>query len=59
MAIEKMTLLKLNKLEELKTIDYEYRNSPEAAYKRAWEIVSDIERTARAGGFDGGWCRRE
>jgi hypothetical protein len=43
MAIEKMTLLKLNKPEELKVIDHDYRYGPDAAYKRAWEIVSDIE----------------
>lgn len=43
MAMEKMTLLKLNRLDDLKTIDYEYRNRPDPAYKRAWEIVNDIE----------------
>jgi hypothetical protein len=43
MAIEKMTLLKLNRQEQLKIIDHEYRNGPDPAYKRAWEIVSDIE----------------
>ena len=43
MAIEKMTLLKLNRREDLKTIDHEYRNGPDPAYKRAWEIVNDIE----------------
>lgn len=43
MAVEKMTLLKLNRLDDLKTIDYEYRNGPDSAYKRAWEIVNDIE----------------
>jgi hypothetical protein len=43
MAVEKMTFLKLNRLDDLKTIDREYRNGPDAAYKRAWEIVSDIE----------------
>jgi hypothetical protein len=40
MAIEKMTLLKLNRLDDLKTIDQEYRNGPDPAYKRAWEIVN-------------------
>jgi len=43
MAVEKMTLLKLNRLDDLKTIDHEYRNGPDPAYKRAWEIVNDIE----------------
>jgi hypothetical protein len=43
MAIEKMTLLKLDRREDLKTIDHEYRNGPDVAYKRAWEIVNDIE----------------
>jgi hypothetical protein len=43
MAIEKMTLIKLNRPEELKTIDHDYRSGPDPAYKRAWEIVNDIE----------------
>jgi hypothetical protein len=43
MAIEEMTLLRLNRRGDLKTIDHEYRNGPEPAYKRAWEIVNDIE----------------
>ncbi len=43
MATEKMTLLKLNRLDNLKTIDHEYRTDPDPAYKRAWEIVNDIE----------------
>lgn len=43
MAIEEMTLLRLNRRDDLKTIDHEYRNGPEPAYKRAWEIVNDIE----------------
>lgn len=43
MAIEKMTMLKLNRPDELKTIDHDYRNGPESAYKRAWEIVNDVE----------------
>ena len=43
MAVEKMTLLRLNRLDDLKVIDRDYRNGPEPAYKRAWEIVSDIE----------------
>ena len=43
MAVEKTTLLKLNRLDDLKTIDHEYRNGPDPAYRRAWEIVNDIE----------------
>jgi hypothetical protein len=40
MAIEKMTLLKLNRPVDLKTMADEYRNGPDPAYKRAWEIVN-------------------
>jgi hypothetical protein len=44
MAIEKFALMKLGKIEELKYLDYQYRNNPPPAYyKRAWEIVNDIE----------------
>ena len=43
MAIEKMTLVMLNRMDELKQIDQEYRNGPEPAYKRAWEIANDVE----------------
>lgn len=43
MAIEKMTLLRLNRIDGLKVIDRDYRNGPETAYKRAWEIVNEIE----------------
>jgi hypothetical protein len=42
MAIEKMTLLKLKRPDQLKVIDHDYR-SGDPAYKRAWEIVNDIE----------------
>jgi hypothetical protein len=43
MAIEVMTLRKLSRTDRLKVIDQDYRNGPEPAYKRAWEIVNDIE----------------
>lgn len=43
MAIEKMTLLKLNRTDRLKVIDHDYRYGPDPAYKRAWEIVNDVE----------------
>jgi hypothetical protein len=44
MAIEKFALSKLRKTEELKYLDYQYRNNPPPSYyKRAWEIVNDIE----------------
>jgi hypothetical protein len=44
MALEKFALLKLGKADELKHLDYLYRTDPSPAYyKRAWEIVNDIE----------------
>jgi len=43
MAMEKLVLLKLNRVDELKVIDHDYRSGPDPAYKRAWEIVNDIE----------------
>jgi hypothetical protein len=44
MALEKFALLKLGKADELKYLDYQYRNNPPPAhYKRAWEIVNEIE----------------
>jgi hypothetical protein len=33
MAIEKMTLLKLNRIDRLKVIDHDYRYGPDPAYK--------------------------
>ncbi len=42
-AIEKLVLTKLGKADLLKLVDQTYRNSPIAGYKRAWEIVNDIE----------------
>ena len=43
MAMEILTLRKLNRPDELKVIDHEYRTGSDPAYKRAWEIVNDIE----------------
>jgi hypothetical protein len=44
MALEKLALLKLGKPDELKYLDGLYRTDPPPAfYKRAWEIVNDIE----------------
>jgi len=43
MAMEVMTLRKLNLLDRLEVIDHDYRNGPDAAYKRAWEIVNETE----------------
>jgi hypothetical protein len=43
MAIEVMTLQKLNQFDRLKAIDRDYRSGPDAAYKRAWEIVNETE----------------
>ena len=38
-----MVLLKLNRPDQLAAIDHDYRNGPDPQYKRAWEIVNDIE----------------
>jgi hypothetical protein len=43
MAMEVITLRKLNRVDRLKVIDHDYRNGPDVAYRRAWEIVNDIE----------------
>jgi hypothetical protein len=43
MAIERMTLRKLHRPEQLAAIDHDYRTGPDPQYRRAWEIVSDIE----------------
>jgi len=44
MALEKFVLMKLGKTVELKHLDYLYRTDPPPSYyKRAWEIVNDIE----------------
>jgi hypothetical protein len=43
MAIEKMVLLKLKRPDQLAFIDHDYRNGPDPTYKRAWEIVNDLE----------------
>jgi hypothetical protein len=43
MAMEKMTLLKLGRSDQLRQIDHDYRTGPDSNYKRAWEIVNDIE----------------
>lgn len=43
MAIEKMVLLELGRPDELKAIDRGYRDASDPGYKRAWEIVNDIE----------------
>ncbi|MBC7830083.1 MAG: hypothetical protein H7122_20225 [Chitinophagaceae bacterium] len=43
MALEKLVLVKLNKTEILQWLDNRYRNQFGHEYKRAWEIVSDIE----------------
>ena len=43
MALEKMVLLKMGKVDELKRIGTDYRTTFPAAYKRAWEIVDAIE----------------
>lgn len=47
MAVEKLVLLKLNRADQLKVIDHDYRSGPDPAYKRAWEIVNDIENYQR------------
>jgi hypothetical protein len=43
MALEKFVLQKLNKPEMLEWVDNRYRNTFPPSYKRAWEIVNDIE----------------
>ena len=43
MAVERVTMLKLNRPEQLAVIDHDYRTGPDPQYRRAWEIVSDIE----------------
>ncbi len=43
MALEKLALIKLNKTEILNWLDNRYRNQFGPDYKRAWEIVNDIE----------------
>ncbi|WP_276371767.1 hypothetical protein [Chryseolinea sp. H1M3-3] len=43
MALEKMILVKLNRGELLNWVDNRYRNLFPPVYKRAWEIVNDIE----------------
>lgn len=43
MALEKLVLEKLQKKEMLEWIDNRYRNRFPPMYKRAWEIVNDIE----------------
>lgn len=42
-ALEKMVLSKLGETKELAAVEDKYRNAPRPDYKRAWEIVSDIE----------------
>ena len=43
MALEKFVLLKLGKTEVLNWLDNDYRTGLPPDYKRAWEIVNDIE----------------
>lgn len=43
MALEKLALVKLGRSEDLKYLDSRNRTSSPPAYKRAWEIVNDIE----------------
>ena len=43
MALEKLILLKLNRTDLLHWVDNRYRNLFPPVYKRAWEIVNDIE----------------
>ena len=43
MALEKFVLLKLGRAEELAHVAERYKASPSAAYKRAWEIVDQVE----------------
>jgi hypothetical protein len=43
LALEKFVLTKMGKVEELKWLDQQYRTASPPAYKRAWEIVNDVE----------------
>jgi hypothetical protein len=43
LALEKLVLTKLGKLTELRWIDDLYRMRLSAGYRRAWEIVNDVE----------------
>ena len=43
MALEKFVLLKMGRVEELKHVVAGYRASKNPAYKRAWEIVDQVE----------------
>lgn len=44
MALEKLVLTRLGKTDELKFVEEEYRTDTDPAfYKRAWEIVNDVE----------------
>ena len=43
LALEKFVLLKLGKAEELKRVANDYQTSTSAGYRRAWQIVNDIE----------------
>ena len=43
LALEKLVLTKLRKVDDLQWLDRRYRTASPAAYKRAWEIVNDVE----------------
>jgi len=43
MALERAVLKKLGQPDHLAVIDHDYRSGPDPAYRRAWEIVTDIE----------------
>jgi hypothetical protein len=43
LALEKFVLAKMGKVDELKWLDHRYRTASAPAYKRAWEIVNDVE----------------
>lgn len=43
MAIQKWLYLKTEKINELKWISENYKQMKDPAYKRAWEIIDEIE----------------
>ena len=43
MALQKMVYLRLNRSDMVAMLDESYRKFASPAYKRAWEIVNDIE----------------
>ena len=43
MALEKFVLTTMGKVDDLQWTDHHYRHTASPAYRRAWEIVNDVE----------------